>query len=148
MYRTSDPRFRRRLNELNDTFTSANEQAQSGLYIFGQRYIRPCFDSVGVCLTTCVDASCPSLNLSQRDRIRRQRGRARSRGRAEQSFDFYDDWEDDETDGLLGWGADDEFEGLGVSGSGAGYGTVSAVTNAQPVRQGGMTPERTAKKRS
>ena len=133
MYRTGDPRFRRRLNELGQTLESANESAQSGIYIFTQQYIRPCFESVASCMTTCVDASCPSLNLSQRDRLRRQRGRARSRGRAELNFDFYDDWDDDEADALMGWG-NEEFDRLLAGGP--GYGTVQ---NAQPARQRGMS---------
>ena len=133
MYRTNDPRFRRRLDHIGQTLESANESAQSGLYIFGQRYIKPCFGSIGSCLTTCIDAGCPTLNLRNRDRLRRQRGRGRSRGRAELSFDFYDDWDVDEDDGLLGWG-DDQFNSL--LGSSGGYGTVS---NAQPARQRGMS---------
>ena len=133
MYRTGDPRFRRRLNELGQTLESANESAQSGIYIFTQQYIRPCLESVASCMTTCVDASCPSLNLRQRDRLRRQRGRGRSRGRAELNFDFYDDWDDDEADALMGWG-NDEFDRLLAGG--AGYGTVQ---NAQPARQRGMS---------
>ncbi|KAK4540247.1 hypothetical protein LTR36_009652 [Oleoguttula mirabilis] len=137
MYRTSDPRFRRRLHEIGQTVETATEQAQSSLYIFGQHYVRPCFDSVGSCFTSCVDASCPALNLSQRDRLRRQRGRGRSRGRAELNFDFYDDWDDlDETDGLLGWGGNDDFDRL-LAGSGAGYGTTAVAQ--QPGRQRGMS---------
>lgn len=132
MYRRNDPRFRRTLNEISQTLETANETAQSGIYAFGQSYITPCFQSIGNCLTTVVDASCPTLNIAQRNRLRRQRGRGRSRGRAELSFDFYDDWEDlaDENDGLLGWG-NDEFDRL-LAGSG-GYGTTS-----QPARQRGM----------
>ncbi|CAK1367846.1 hypothetical protein CB0940_11422 [Cercospora beticola] len=135
MYRTTDPRFRRRINDITHTLESANEATQSGIYIFGQNYIKPCFDSIGSCFTTCIDASCPSLNLSQRDRIRRQRARGNTRGRAELSFDFYDDWDEDENDGLLGWG-NDEFDRL-VAGSGAhgGYG----ATDAQPARQREMS---------
>ncbi|KAK0261863.1 hypothetical protein B0A54_10187 [Friedmanniomyces endolithicus] len=136
MYRTTDPRFRRRLNEIGQSVENATEQAQSGLYHFGQSYIRPCLGSVGSCFTDCVDAGCPSLNLSQRDRTRRQRGQTRGRVRAELSFDFYDDWDDqEETDGLLGWGGNDELDRL-LAGSGAGgYGTVAQ----QPGRQRGMT---------
>ncbi|KAK5112893.1 hypothetical protein LTR62_003715 [Meristemomyces frigidus] len=134
MYRTSDPRFRRRLHELGATVESATEQAQSGLYIFGHTYLRPAVDSVASCLTTCVDASCPTLNLAQRDRLRRQRGRGRSRGRAELNFDFYDDWDDlEETDGLLGWSDGDEGGAVGVGG--LGYGAIAA----QPPRQKGMS---------
>lgn len=135
MYRASDPRFRRRINDITHTLESANESAQSGIYIFAQNYVKPCFQSVGLCFTSCIDASCPALNVSQRDRLRRQRGRGQSRGRAELSFDFYDDWDDDENDGLLGWG-NDEFDRLvGAGGNAPGYGTVSA----QPGRQRGMS---------
>ena len=134
MYRTGDPRFRRRLNEIGQTLESANVTAQSGLYDFSQHYILPCFTSITSCFTTCIDASCPTLNLtaSQRDRIRRQRGR--SRGRAELTFDFYDDWDEDENDALMGWG-NDEFDRL-LAGSG-GYGTVAHTT--QPGRPRGMS---------
>ncbi|QIX00057.1 hypothetical protein AMS68_005574 [Peltaster fructicola] len=132
MYRTNDPRFRRRLNEIGQTLENANETAQSGIYIFGQTYIKPCFESIGTCFADCVDASCPTLNQQNRDRLRRQRGRARSGGRAELSFDFYDDWDEDENDGLLGWN-NDEFDRV-IAGSG-GYGT---VTDTQPGRRRGM----------
>ena len=121
------------MNELGQTLEHANESTKSGLFFFAQYYVKPCFESISSCVTTCVDASCPSLNLSQRDRLRRQRGRARSRGRAELSFDFYDDWDEDETDALMGWGSD-EFDRL-LAGSG-GYGTVS---HTQPARQRGMS---------
>lgn len=133
MYRTGDPRFRRRLNEIGQTLEQAKESGQSGLFIFGQNYVIPCFQSMGSCFTTCIDASCPSLNLTakERDRIRRQRGR--SRGRAEFSFDFYDDLDEDENDALMGWG-NDEFDRLLAGG--ASYGTVS---NTQPAKQKGMT---------
>lgn len=134
MYRTGDPRFRRRLNEIGQTLETANERSQASLYLFGQNYVKPCFESVTSCFATCIDASCPTLNLtaSQRDRIRRQRGRSRT-GRAELSFDFYDDWDEDETGALMGWG-NDEFDRL-LAGSG-GYGTVSST---QPARQRGMS---------
>ncbi|EME39509.1 hypothetical protein DOTSEDRAFT_97361, partial [Dothistroma septosporum NZE10] len=139
MYRTTDPRFRRRLNDLSQTLESANESAQSGLYVFGQNYIRPCFQSIGSCFTTCVDASCPSLNLSQRD-IERRRARGRTRGRAELNFDFYDDWDDDEGEGLLGWGTDP----FGNEGSASGgYGSINA---AQPARTKAMSYSKTRRK--
>jgi hypothetical protein len=133
MYRTGDPRFRRRLNEIGQSLESANETAQSNIYLFGQHYVAPCLESITSCLRTCVDASCPTLNLSstQRDRLRRQRGR--SRGRAELSFDFYDDWDEDENDALMGWGGGEEFDRLL---SGGGYGT---ITSQQPGRQRGMS---------
>lgn len=132
MYRTNDPRFRRRLNDISATLESANESAQSSLYIFAQRYVRPCFGSVGNCLTSCVEAGCP--HLQQRDRLRRGR-----RGRAEVSFDFYDDWDEDENEGLLGWGDDD--------GDAPGYGTVD-VQQQQPGRQRGMSYPRDRRRKS
>jgi hypothetical protein len=56
------------------------------------------------------------------------------RGSAEQSFDFYDDWEEDENDGLLGWG-NDELDRL-WAGNNSNYGT---VTVAQPGRHSTMS---------
>jgi hypothetical protein len=131
MYRTNDPRFRRRLNDLSATLESANESAQSSVYIFTQQYIRPCFGSIGNCLTSCVEAGCP--HLQQRDRLRRGR-----RGRAELSFDFYDDWDEDENEGLLGWGDDDV--------DAPGYGTVDV--QQQPGRQRGMSYTRDRRRKS
>ncbi|KAK4500475.1 hypothetical protein PRZ48_008664 [Zasmidium cellare] len=137
MYRTNDPRFRRRLHDISATLESANESAQSSLYIFGQRYVRPCLESVGSCLTSCVDASCPSLNISQNQRERDRRRRQRGRGRAELSFDFYDDWDDELEGEGWGWG-NDEFDRLVGAGGSGGYGTVNSTTQ-QPGRQRGMS---------
>lgn len=137
MYRTTDPRFRRRLNDLSATLESANESAQSSLYILTQQYLKPCFGSVGNCLTSCVEAGCP--HLQTRDRLRRRGG---SRGRAELNFDFYDDWDEDENEGLLGWGDDD----LGPGGA-QGYGTVHAA-DEQPARQRGMSYPRDRRRKS
>lgn len=69
---------------------------------------------------------------------RRQRERARSHGRAERSFDFYDDWDDDLQNssgngGILGWG-NDELDRL-LTGSGA-YGDDGTT---QPGRRRGMS---------
>ena len=137
MYRTNDPRFRRRLNDLSATLESANESAQSSLYIFTQHYIKPCFGSVGNCLTSCVEAGCP--HLQTRDRLRRRGG---SRGRAELNFDFYDDWDEDENEGLLGWGDDDLGPGYGTVHAGAGAG------DEQPARQRGMSYPRDRRRKS
>lgn len=132
MFRTNDPRFRRRLNDISATLESANESAQSSLYIFAQQYVKPCFGSIGSCLTNCVEAGCP--HLQQRDRLRRNR-----RGRAELNFDFYDDWDEEENEGLLGWGDDDA--------DAPGYGTVD-VQQQQPGRQRGMSYPRDRRRKS
>lgn len=125
MYRRDDPRLRRTLNQLSQNLESANETAQAGLYSFGQHYIEPCFASIGNCFHSCEETCLPNRD----ERLRRNR--ARSRGRAELSFDFYDDWENDENDGLLGWG-NDELDRL-LSGAN-GYGTTG-----QPPRERGMS---------
>ncbi|KAI7495450.1 hypothetical protein KC367_g7344 [Hortaea werneckii] len=144
MYRTSDPRFRRRIHDLSATVETATESAQSGLYIFGHQYVKPCFESVASCFTSCVDASCPALNYSQRrDRLRRSRGGRGGRGTgrgADLGFEFYDDWDDmDESDNLLGWGGSDEFDRLLPPSGGASAGGYGAVTSQQPGRQRGMS---------
>lgn len=126
MYRRSDPRFRRTLNEISQTFETANESAQANIFTFSHRYVSPCLDSVGACFQSCTAPCFPHRDT------RARRSRARSRGRAELSFDFYDDWDDEETDGLLGWG-NDEFDRL--ASNSVGYGG----TATQPGRQRGMS---------
>lgn len=119
MYRRSDPRFRRTLNEISQTFESANESAQANVYSFSHHYIEPCVSSISGCFSACTSPCFPA-------RDQRRRSRARSRGRAELSFDFYDDWDEDEEDaGLLGW-SNDEYDSL-------------LGTTAQPGRQRAMS---------
>lgn len=113
MYSRSDPRLRRTLNQLTQNLESANEHAQEGLYTFQQQYINPCFSHIALCVKSCTE---PCFG-SEEGRRRRQRGR--TRGRLEHSFDFYDDWDEDEND-LLGWG-NDELEHL-----------LAGSTNQQP----------------
>jgi hypothetical protein len=109
MMRANDPRIRQRINQISHNLESANESAQEGFYNFSQEYLAPCFASLGNCLTECTAPCFPS----REDQLRRRR-----RGRAELSFDFYDDWDngDDAGDGLLGWG-NDELDRL-LAGSG------------------------------
>lgn len=125
MYRRGDPRWNRTIQNITDTVEHANESAQEGLYSFTHSYVNPCLSSVTQCVNACTAPCFPSHND-------RRRHRARSRGRAEQSFDFYDDWEEDEDDGLLGWGNDnlDRLWGGGTS----NYGTTT-----QPARQRAMS---------
>lgn len=124
MYRRSDPRWNRTLQHITDNIEHANESAQENLYGFTQRYVNPCFASFAQCVNACTAPCLPAHSDRRRHRVR-------SQGRAELSFDFYDDWEDDETDGLLGWGSDnlDRFLG-GASNYGA--------TTTQPGRQTSM----------
>ncbi|KAF1971510.1 hypothetical protein BU23DRAFT_184054 [Bimuria novae-zelandiae CBS 107.79] len=124
MYRRGDPRWNRTLQNITDTVEHANESAQEGLYSFTHAYVNPCVSSITQCVNECTAPCFPSHND-------RRRHRARSRGRAEQSFDFYDDWEEDEDDGLLGWGNDNLDR---LWGSTSNYGTTS-----QPGRQHGMS---------
>ncbi|KAH8693714.1 hypothetical protein BGW36DRAFT_463373 [Talaromyces proteolyticus] len=110
MMRTSDPRIRQTLNQISHNLESANETAQERFYTFAHEYLAPCFASIGTCLQECTAPCIPSRDTQ----LRRRR-----RGRAELNFDFYDDWDNDEdNDGLLGWG-NDELDRL-LAGSGGG----------------------------
>ncbi|PSN60623.1 hypothetical protein BS50DRAFT_205108 [Corynespora cassiicola Philippines] len=124
MYRRGDPRWNRTIQNVADTIEHANESAQENLYSFTHHFVNPCVNSITQCLNACTAPCFPSQND-------RRRNRGRSRGRAELSFDFYDDWEEDENDGLLGWGNDNLDRLLGSSNN---YGAVS-----QPGRQRAMS---------
>jgi hypothetical protein len=123
MYRRSDPRWNRTLQHLTSNIEHANESAQENLYGFTQRYVNPCLSSITQCLNACTAPCFPAHNDRRRHRS--------TRGRAESSFDFYDDWEEDENDGLLGWGSENLDRFLG---SASTYGTTS-----QPGRQRAMS---------
>lgn len=124
MYRRGDPRWNRTIQHITDNLEHANESAQENIYGFTQSYISPCFSSITQCVNACTAPCFPSHND-------RRRHRGRSRGRAELSFDFYDDWENDETDGLLGWGNDNLDRLMG--GAASSYGATT-----QPGRQATM----------
>jgi hypothetical protein len=124
MYRRGDPRWNRTIQHISENIEHANEAAQENLYGFTQSYVSPCFAS----LTSCCNAMTAPCFPSTNDR---RRNRARSRGRAELSFDFYDDWEEDENDGLLGWGNDNLERFLGTA---SNYGATQ-----QPGRQRAMS---------
>jgi len=116
MLRRGDPRLRRTLDQLTQNFESANEQAQEGLYTFQLQYINPCFASLTACVRQCIE---PCVGTEEE---RRRRQRARSRGRLEHSFDFYDDWDEEENE-FLGWD-NDELEHL-----------LTGANNQQPGRE-------------
>lgn len=102
-----NPEFRQRLNTLSRNLESANETAAENIYTFTQLYIDPCITGFKLCLHDCTAPCFPD----REERLRRRRGR--SRGRADLSFEFYDDWDDQEDVGnsLAGWG-NDELDSL------------------------------------
>ena len=109
-----NPEFRQTLNTLSHNFESANQAAQENIYTFTQLYIDPCLAGFKSCLQDCTAPCFPN----REDSMRRRRARGRSRGRAENFFDFYDDWDEDEmiNSGMV-WG-NDELDSL-LAGRGA-----------------------------
>lgn len=124
-----NPEFRQTLNTFSQNLESANQAAQENIYTFTQLYIDPCLAGLRSCVEDCT-APC---FLNREDNIRRRRGRGRSRGGAENFFDFYDDWDDEEdvNNSALAWG-DDELDSLL-----AGHGPQSPPQ--QPRRQRAMS---------
>ncbi|RMZ80650.1 hypothetical protein DV738_g2635, partial [Chaetothyriales sp. CBS 135597] len=121
-----NPELRQTLNTISHNFESANQVAQENIYTFTQAYIDPCLGGFKSCLDECTG---PCSHRG--DKYRRRRARERSHGRAENFFDFYDDWDADEANpASMAW-ADDELDGLL-----AGRGLQSAK---QPGRQRGMS---------
>lgn len=97
-----DPRLRHRWNQISQNAESATETAAANIWTFQHKYISPCFDSVIFGIEKCIGTCYPNRD----ERLWR-----RTRGRAEASFDFYDDWDQDDfsrSHGLLGnWGNDE-----------------------------------------
>ena len=133
-----DPRIRQTWNQISQNAETATESAAAGIWTFQHRYINPCFSSISSSFQECTGHCCGDRD----ERARRLRDRGRTRGRAELSFDFYDDW--DEDDGLLGagrgglggWG-NDELDRL-LAGSGSHSGSYEGVSDA-PKRKRGMS---------
>ncbi|KXX78682.1 hypothetical protein MMYC01_205855 [Madurella mycetomatis] len=106
-----DPRLRQRWNQLSHNTEAITSDAAAGIWTFGHRYVNPCLAS----LADAVD-SCTSVCLGDREeraRRARERDRGARRTRAEYSFDFYDDWEEDD------FGYDHDY-GYGYGGGGGG----------------------------
>ncbi|PKX93008.1 uncharacterized protein P174DRAFT_513466 [Aspergillus novofumigatus IBT 16806] len=132
MMRPRDPRVRQTINQISHNLESANETAQEGLYAFSHYYILPCLSSIGNCIHACTAPCLPS----REDHLRRRR-----RGRAEASFDFYDDWDnDDANDSLLGWGTD-ELDRL-LAGSGLTRGGAEQPRRQRKMSYGTRGPRR------
>ncbi|KAG6003018.1 hypothetical protein E4U21_002453 [Claviceps maximensis] len=130
-----DPRLRQRWNRIAHDAETATENAAASIFTFSQNYINPCFssmvDSIEQCTTVCLG--------DPEDRLRRKRERQRARDNAEFSFDFYDDWyQEEQTGGLLGqWGVED-WDRL-LAGTGAARKHGGAETTEQPRRKRGMS---------
>ena len=129
-----DPRLRQRWNQITHDAETVTENAAAGIWSFQHNYINPCFlsiaESIQQCTTVCLG--------DPEERLRRRRERRRVRDIAELSFDFYDDWrEEDSAGGLLGnWGGEDWDRLLAGSGSSRKHG---AETTEQPRRKRGMS---------
>ncbi|OBT58634.1 hypothetical protein VE04_01800 [Pseudogymnoascus sp. 24MN13] len=111
-----DPRIRQTWNNISHNAETATETAAAGIWSFVHDYINPCFAWMGESVEQCTTQCFPD----REERARRLRERDRARGRAEYSFDFYDDWDDEEagaSGGLLGWGNDELDRLLAGSGS-------------------------------
>lgn len=142
-----DPRMRQRWNRLSHNAGEVTENAAAGIWSFQHHYINPCLASLAASFESC---TAPCLG-DHEERARRQRERARAHGRAEYSFDFYDDWyaEDELGDaGILGggWGGEDWDRLLAGRGAqqrrqqhGDDAGGNSAVHADQPKRKRGMS---------
>jgi hypothetical protein len=111
-----DPRIRQNWNHISHNVENATETAAAGIWSFTHNYINPCLSSISASFDNCAGSCFPD----REERARRLRERGRTRGRAEYSFDFYDDWEEEEgssSGGLLGWGNDELDRLLAGSGS-------------------------------
>lgn len=132
-----DPRIRQTWNQISHNAETATETAAAGIWSFQHAYLNPCFASVSSGFNQCIGQCFP--DREERARRTRERGRT-TRGRAESSFDFYDDWDEDDGFGsrgtLGGWG-NDELDRL-LAGSGSHSGGTEGIDQA-PGRKRGMS---------
>lgn len=129
------PRLRQRWNQIAHDAEAATENAAAGIWSIQHNYINPCLGSIAASVDQCA-----VLCLGNpKDRLRRRREREHARGGAEYSFDFYDDWyEDEQGGGLLGtWGGED-WDRL-LAGTGSQRKHAGAETTEQPRRKRGMS---------
>lgn len=133
--RRTDPRIRQTLNQISQTVESAQYSTRASLFAFHQTYLFPCLAGFSTCLEascapcyTCVTNAASSSAHPTSEAARRRRNHGRRRGRAELSFDFYDDWEAQEEEG---WG-NDELDRLLA-------GNETTAGDAQPGRRKGMS---------
>lgn len=147
-----DPRLRQRWNQISHNAETVTETAAEGIWTFQHRFINPCLGTIVESIESCT-APC----TGREERARRARARDH---RAEYTFDFYDDWDDDDEvlarggsgygTGLLGgWGSgaggsssrgEDWDRLIGGSGAGSRKGSLLAAEVAdQPRRKRGMS---------
>ncbi|KAH7165714.1 hypothetical protein EDB81DRAFT_262605 [Dactylonectria macrodidyma] len=130
-----DPRLRQRWNQITHDAEAVTENAAAGIWSFQHNYINPCFssvaDSIEQCTTVCLG--------DPEERRRKRRERDRSQARAEYSFDFYDDWyEEEESGGLFGSWGNEDWDRL-LAGTGSQKKHSSGETSEQPGRKRGMS---------
>lgn len=131
-----DPRIQQTWNQISQNAESATETAAANIWTFQHEYINPCFASIASSFEQCAGHCFPD----REERARRLRERGRTRGRAELSFDFYDDWDEEESAanrGLLGGWGNDELDRL-LAGSGSHSGGSEGIDQA-PRRKRGMS---------
>lgn len=131
-----DPRIRQTWNQISQNAENATETAAAGIWTFQHTYVTPCLQSISAGFEQCTGRCFPD----REDRARRLRERGRTSGRAELSFDFYDDWDEDDGGpgtGLLGGWGNDELDRL-LAGSGSHSGPSEGI-NSAPKRKRGMS---------
>ncbi|CAJ2507211.1 Uu.00g083970.m01.CDS01 [Anthostomella pinea] len=132
-----DPRMRQRWNQISQTTETVTENAAAGIWTFGHTYINPCFSSVASAF-----GSCTHVCLGDREeRVRRARDRQQARGRAEYSFDFYDDWDEDlggPDGGFVGGWRSEDWDRL-LAGTGKKKGASEEVHEQSRSRNRGMS---------
>ncbi|KAH7145970.1 hypothetical protein B0J13DRAFT_554681 [Dactylonectria estremocensis] len=130
-----DPRLRQRWNQIAHDAEAVTENAAAGIWSFQHNYINPCFssfaDSIEQCTTVCLG--------DPEERLRKRRERDRTQARAEYSFDFYDDWyEEEESGGLFGSWGNEDWDRL-LAGTGSQKKHSGGETSEQPGRKRGMS---------
>ncbi|KAM0302153.1 hypothetical protein HYE67_004149 [Fusarium culmorum] len=129
-----DPRLRQRWNQITHDTETITENAAAGIWTFQHNYINPCFSSIAHSFEQCT-AVCLG---DPEERLRRRRERELSHGRAEYSFDFYDDWYEEEQGGLFGAWGNEDWDRL-LAGTGSSRKHNGAETTEQPRRKRGMS---------
>ncbi|KAH8733898.1 hypothetical protein BGZ61DRAFT_445489 [Ilyonectria robusta] len=130
-----DPRLRQRWNQITHDAEAVTENAAAGIWSFQHNYINPCFssfaDSIEQCTTVCLG--------DPEERLRKRRERDRTQVRAEYSFDFYDDWyEEEESGGLFSSWGNEDWDRL-LAGTGSQRKQTGGETTEQPSRKRGMS---------